>query len=66
MYCNLKTLANFFKFSSCVLNKSQTNNYYSGRKAARVKFWVANSSFFFFFCVVIGREIMDKTSYMTK
>ena len=45
--------------------------HYSGRKAARVKFWVAfaNSSLFFinfFFCVAIGQEITDKTSYMTK
>ena len=43
--------------------------YYSGRKAARVKFSVAfanSSSFFFFFCVTIGQEITHKTSYMTK
>ena len=41
---------------------------YSGRKAARVKFWVAfaNSSLFYFLCVAIGQEITHKTSYMTK
>ena len=51
------------------LNRDERANY-SGRKAARVKFWVAfaNSSFFiiFFFCVAIGQEITHKTSYMTK
>ena len=46
-------------------------NYYSDRKAARVKFWVAfaNSSLLlllFFFCVAIGQEITHKTLYMTK
>ena len=42
--------------------------FYSGRKAAQVKFWVAfaNSSLLVFFCVAIGQEIMHKTLYMTK